>query len=245
MVSKNLIYQTALKYVECKIFGKQISIPYMINQKDRYCSPIGKGKAPIEEIIREFEMKVREDNLNVEKFNPNEIRELMKKMGLGIDCSGYAYHLLDAFVKMRTSKDLSLFLLRFPGFLGNIDKMLFNGKRYEKISAAILTSDINTISVDHVADIQIGDLIKMTHQGWEGKHVLIVADVTPSYILYTHSSEYVETNGVHFGKIVIRDKSEDLSKQEWLEMTLNGKNYGKDAFRVDSGDTVRRLKCLV
>jgi len=60
MAIKNIVYETALQYVECEVLGQKINIPYMINQRDRYCSPLSKGKAPIDELIQEFKTKARQ-----------------------------------------------------------------------------------------------------------------------------------------------------------------------------------------
>jgi len=169
---------------------------------------------------------------------------MMQSYGIGIDCSGFAYHILNPLIKQKIRKDLSHFLVRFSGLFGLVDKALFRTKRYQKISAAMLVSNLNTIRIDNVADIRVGDLIQMTHQGYEGKHPLVVVGVEPTFILYAHSSEYVKMNGAHFGKICLLDLSKSLDQQEWLEETSAGQNYGKNAFRVDLGDSVRRLICL-
>ena len=242
--AENIVYETALQYVECEVLGKKINIPYMINYSNRYCSPLTKGKAPIDEIIQEFETKIKQDKQQIALLSPNQIKQMMQSYGIGIDCSGFAYHILNSLVRQKTKKDLNRFLIRFPGMIGVVDKAMFKNKRYQKISAAVLTSDLNTIKINNTSDIRVGDLIRMTHQGYEGKHPLVVVKVTPTSILYAHSSEYVETNGVHFGKILIHNVGRNLYQQEWSEKTTAGKNYGKDAFRVDLGDSVRRLKCL-
>lgn len=223
MENKNIVYQTALQYVEYKIFNLRINIPYMINQSDRYCSSITRGKAPLNEIAQEFQKEAKRHKLNITCLSPEKIKTTMQSFGIGIDCSGFAYHILNPLVKLKTGKDLSNFLVRFSGLLGKIDKTLLRNKRYEKISAAQLTSSINTIGIYDVLDIKVGDIIRMTHRGYEGKHPLVVVEVTSKYILYAHSSEYVEENGAHFGKIIIHNIKDGLNKQEWLEKTKMGK----------------------
>lgn len=244
MRNENIVYDTALQYISCEVFGEAFNIPYMINNSDRYCSPHTKGKAPIQAIIEEFKQKLAQDQQQNSHLSANKIKLKMQSYGIGIDCSGFAYHLLNPLVTSRTGKDLSHFLVRFPGILGILDIKIFNKKRYQKISATQLTNSSNTNRVNLISDIQVGDIIRMTHEGYEGKHPLVIVQVSPKFLVYAHSSEYVEINGAHFGKIKIIDNAKGLEKQKWLEKTITGKNYGINAFRIDSGDSIRRLKCL-
>ncbi len=236
--------QTANTYVEFAVADKTTGLPYYIHLPDRPTLTTTHGKGSVEEIRAELLEIAQQKNVDLNAPEKHEILNLMRLWGIGIDCSGFVYHVLDPFVREQTGKPLSAYLLRHSGLRGHLEKVLKSSRRVRKISAANLTSDLNTIKVHAAKNVQPGDFLRLTHEDYEGKHVAVFVDVSPTILTYAHSSESTEMNGPHFAQIKIEDVTLGLEKQEWLEQAKDGRNYGKYAFHPKRGDSVRRLKCL-
>lgn len=134
--------------------------------------------------------------------------------------------------------------MRFPGLVGQLEKILLSPKRVRRISADTLTNNLNTIQITKVKDIRVGDLIRLTHENWSGKHIAVIVSVSQKKLIYAHSSDatnMTQAEGPHLGEIIITNPNKDLDQQKWLEKTRDGDNYGKRCYRSEIGDSVRRL----
>lgn len=239
----SFLYKKAKEYINFAIAGKTLNVPYVTNDGSCYCSPRSLGKGTVEEIRNELTQKTLEKKISLESSPSHKIKELMKEWGIGIDCSGFVYHLLDALLQKKKGIKLDNVILRYGGIIGVIERSILKAKRVRRISATTLVSDLNTVVVREVSKIQEGGLISLTHGA--RKHVAIIVKVEQTKIIYAHSTgTTVETSGTHFGEIEIVDRNQGLDKQRWLELTKEGLNYGKECFRVEKGDCVRRLRYL-
>ena len=254
----NLAYQLANGYVNLKIGKTSVRIPYAITKNGlkkngiennsqtpatgRFENYAGKGSPKqIQELLI---ASAKRENFPLPTATSEQIFHFMEMNAIGIDCSGFVYNVLDAFLQKIKNKKLDTIILRYPGLLGKIERFLLQKNRVRRSNANTLTSNLNTIKVEKVKDIQIADMIRLTHADWKGKHIAIIVGITKTYIIYAMTSEYTKIKGSHFGKIKIVNKEKNLQEQEWEEVTKDGKNYGKDAFDPKRGDSVRRLKYL-
>lgn len=158
---------------------KKILAPYRINipyQSDRRKY----GKSNPKELAKNTIEIALEQNFDLEKASVEEIRKFMVDNQLGIDCSGFVYHLLDNLLK-QTNK-------------GSMEKIGF--PKASKTNVALLTSEEFSLPVADFALAKPGDLIKLNSQE-EIPHILIVLSVKNGTITYAHSSSLTPIKGVH------------------------------------------------
>ncbi len=258
----NTLYQLANEYINFEIEGKKVRIPYAIVEKaiDKY--GIGKitntsttsrfenyaGKGTPKQIRKTLITKAEKEKFNLTTTTSDQLYKFMESHGIGIDCSGFVYNVLDGYLRKEKNKSLDSLILRFPGLLGKVEHFLLQKNRVRRCNAETLTNDLNTLKIEKVKDMRPGDMIRLNHSDWRGKHIAIIVEVTNDLITYAMSSVYTKTKGCHFGKIKVVDSNKGLESQKWEEITKDGKNYGKDAFdptRGDHKDSVRRSKYLV
>lgn len=176
------ILQEAYNTFLLPLGGKIVPTPYRINipyQKDRKKY----GKSSPQTLIRHTKQFAKEQNFDLGKATAVEIRKFMIKNKLGIDCSGFVYHLLNYLLK-KTGKG-SLMDNGFP--------------KASSTNVEILTNRKFTIPVDGFENVKPGDLIRLTNQ-YGGFHVFLVLDRN-GVITYAHSSENGNSKGVCLEKI--------------------------------------------
>jgi hypothetical protein len=252
-----ILYNLADEYINFEIEGKIISMPYSISKEGekraigelssagvtgRFANFGGKGTP---QQIKQLVLKAtKKDSFNIKKANDKELVDFMINHGIGVDCSGFVYNILNYYLIKTKKVNLDNIILRYPGIIGKVERFLLQKNRIRRSSAATLTSNLNTIKILKVKDMKPGDMLRLTHSDWKGKHIGIIIEVNKQDIIYAMTSQYTKTQGARFGKILILDKDKGLESQKWLELTKTGKNYGKDAFDPRRGDSVRRLKIL-
>lgn len=223
---KKLFYQ----YTHLPLGGKEIRCPYWMNELRLGIVGPGGGKGRPEDIVRSTREKAREAGLVLTKMSEKEILALMKRERIGVDCSGFAFWLLDALDRENGGKGLLKALPatgRFPASLANV-KLLTSAKYARPVS---------------LADIKVGDMLRLR----AGRHIAVIFRLKYDEkkllfeIDYAHSSVATKTTGVHLGTIVIKVPG-GLEKQEWLEENKKGQNYGQTSFRPERGDGLYRLR---
>jgi len=241
-------------YTEFRVEDKLIAMPYAMSghftnqppyaqgRTKRFSNYAGKGTP--EQISRALIKAASRQQFNLKTASADEIKDFMIKQGIGIDCSGLVYHALDAHLKDIGRSSLDHFIIVRNNFLGRLDRFIQRKRWVRRCSAATLTNDLNTIKIERAKDIQPGDMIRLTHSDWEGKHIAIVTSISPTEIKYAHSSESTHTQGPHIGVIKITHWEAGLEKGEWQEVNQHNKNYGHYAFELARGDSVRRLRAL-
>src|SRR5258708_2037398 len=158
---KNDLYQFADKYINFEIEGKVIKVPYSISKEgekraigelssagvtDRFANYGGKGTP---KQIKELVLNTAEkENFNLKNATSEEIENFMNKQGIGVDCSGFVYYVLDQYLKKEKNKSLDTLILRYPGIIGKIECFLLQKNRVRRSSAATLTSNLNTIKIE-------------------------------------------------------------------------------------------------
>lgn len=213
------ILQEAYQKFLLPIGGKLIPTPYRINIPANE-HPARQGKSDPEVIRKQVEIDAKAQGFDLEKATVEEIRDFMKKNNLGIDCSGFAYRLLDHLSQKLHSKSL-------------ID---FNLPNVGRTNAAILTSDKFSKPIQKAREVKPGDLINMTSTIWPD-HCLAVLSNDKGIITYAHSVGESNPDGVHTAKIKVTNPNGNIENQNWEEkftdLNFTGKNTG-----------VRRLKFI-
>ncbi len=212
-----ILYQAYDQFL-LSLGGKKVPTPYRRNEIGSFqkLAPEFQGKSSPEILTKTAKKLAKDQNFDLNKASVEEIRDFMRKNKLGIDCSGFAYRMLNFLVQKVKGKSLEAFGLPHVG----------------RTNVAKLTSDEFTNQVKNIGNIQAGDIIKID------AHCIIILEKTLQKITYVHSSGESNPDGVHLGKIKIIDPNKSLQDQTWLEkfksMTYNEKN----------GDGIKRLKFL-
>ncbi len=250
MIDSSVLKQCADEYVDFRIDNRKITIPYSI-VRSRFQLWNTLGKPTVEQIKNNLNIVAQREGAVLELMSAQEITGFMKKHKLGIECSGYAYHLLDkalqkslSALKEKQQKRALKHCFYRQGLTGLWDRLFYLVNPVRRVSADKMTNDDFTSPISRVKDVRPGDLIRLTPEKWRGKHVAVVIAVNDSNIIYTHSSRYTEQEGPHYAQIMIKDKEKGIGAQDWQELTKDGSNYGEVACLSENGDGVRRLKCL-
>ncbi|MCA9390313.1 hypothetical protein KC571_02810 [candidate division WWE3 bacterium] len=237
------LQEMAEAYVNFEILGTRVPIPYVLGY-GRWQFHKTSGKGSVEEIRNELKRRAATQSVDLKTLSAGQIFKFMKENKIGIDCSGLAYHLLNAYIFELTHQPLSDFIVRFGGTLGQFEKKFLQYKRQRRINAATLTSDNNSREIPKAAEIRIGDMVRIRK---DLDHILVIAKLNLSnnqrIITYVHSSstKHTKKQGPHYGTIEITQPEKGLEFQNWTEMTKDGSNYGQAFFTPELGDSVRRL----
>lgn len=228
---QDLFYQ----YTHLPIGGKEIVCPYWMNDlKEGIFGPFG-GKGMPEQIVEASEKAAKLKGIDLAKMSEQEVLSFMEQEKIGVDCSGFVFWMLDSLDKEKGGDGIADDI---PGCKGKILECRAN--------VAMLTDENSTLPIEKVAEVRVGDMIRLGG----GKHVAIVVGVMRDTqdegilkeIEYAHSSAKTKEFGVHSALIKIINPQGGLETQEWSEETKDGKNYGGFNFLPGSGDELKRLK---
>ena len=232
------VTQILRHYLNLQLGDKQITCPYFISKKATRWDLLfnyrlqGKGSpAEIENLTKHI---AQQSNFNLNQATSSQIRQFMRRKGIGVDCSGFTYHLLKAFHQSETITDISTILKRPISFnplnwLRHI--------RY-RLDVRAFTSLRNSYPLSQLNQLRPGDLIRME----SGKHVLIILEHKNNQIIYAHSSyKTTKIKGVHLSKITITKPSQSLENQIWHERTPSRKSL-KTHYHPENEDGIFRLK---
>jgi len=247
-VIKNLAY----KYSNLELGNKKVVTPYYINSNRRKDLRAMVGKGTPDEIVMEAKIWEKLKGVNFDHMSADEIKEFLISKGIGIDCSGFAVHLLNEWYKEKHGR--SFWNKLTPLKRSPIWRLRYGLRPVENLGAEIITDDDNSIPVD-LNDVKPGDLIRSKAKKNNGHHVMIVSEVTRDNskedmpvvsIKYIHSSPYFgKDNGIKEGEIRITDIHKPLQDQEWLEQDEHGVKHTYEGYLVNVEDNgIRRLKCL-
>jgi hypothetical protein len=209
---------------------KYLGIPYFRNNPKLKSSPLNAfvGKGNFHEIAQATISTAQKQNVDLLKFSNQQIYNFQKKNHIGIDCSGYAYHLLNFLCLQSGGQNLDDVLVGTDGKKG-----------VRRVNANLLTSPPNAHEINQYSDIKTGDLIRMD----QGRHVIVIIEKKANKIYYTHSSDQTQDRGVHLGVITLTDPTKTLDFQKWSDTTKKGTPYHQ-IFDPSNGDGIFRLNCL-
>ncbi|MBT4121137.1 MAG: hypothetical protein HOA57_03460 [Candidatus Magasanikbacteria bacterium] len=220
--------QVIENYRNLSIGKNKILCPYFNNRRSGVRGAlrvlIGKGSPKdIEEETLLFALreKVDLDNLNSEKS-----KKFLVDHNLGIDCSGFIYHILDA--ELGNLKKH----LKHPWIKNPLRKLIAKLRIVENTGVSTFNNDVNTAKVK-LSEVKPGDLIIMMNTGLKNDlhHILIVHEVSENQIKYSHSFQFTTdgqyNHGIKQGEIKIIDSNKNILEQEWREVETH--NHAKMA----------------
>ena len=146
-----------------------------------------------------------------------EIRDIMKKRKLGVECSGFIARVLAALARERYRKPIySLIKFNKSGLGWLFSKM----RPFTHIDVATLVHAANAREITDMQDIRPGDLI---HFNTTIDHAVLVTHVEPSKVRYAQSVLEENREGVKRGIIEFTNPStQNLLSQTWHEEPETG-----------------------
>lgn len=250
MQSKSLS-QPALKmiqdYLHLSFAHKNVRTPYFNNRRSQVRGALRVliGKGTPQDIVDEARIFSMKEKIDLEKLSDEELTQYLINHNLGVDCSGFVYHILDAQLHATHRKSLKQ-ILHFPHAKNFIRKMLVKMRPVENCGVSTFAHEKNSSPVE-LKNILPGDFITIMHAGpkKDYNHVILVREVTyeenkPKLIHYSHSFQYPNdgqyNHGIKQETIEVVDVGKNILEQKWSESQMQG--YCRNAEMVE----VRRLK---
>ncbi len=229
-----------------KFCSKCVNTPYFINTLHRHDLRSLVGKGLPEEIQNEVLIWAKLRGIDICKLSESEIRNFMQKEGIGIDCSGFVYHVLDRWAKTSYKRSISKFL-KYPRGLKT--RLAIWIRPAINTSADTMTNNVNT-EVVSLKDVRPGDLLRLKALT-RGDHIAIVIEVklkndAPNEIVIAQSTQhYGVKNGIKLSLIKIEDLGKSLLRQRWMDVDKDGVSWTKKQLEKDSSDNgLKRLKFI-
>ncbi|MDR3558655.1 MAG: hypothetical protein P4L61_03920 [Candidatus Pacebacteria bacterium] len=239
------------QYLNFKVGHAKCSVPYFNNkrggQRAALRALVGKGNP--KEILDEIEIKALQDKFSLSSFTDESLKKFMVDEGLGIDCSGLAYYILDAESRARDKGPIDRHLA-FPNAHGPIGFIAVKLNPVKNADVLIFADEKNSRAVD-LKDIEPGDFITMCGEETERNHIITFHQVdyqnfAPTALHYTHSIAWSEDgqygHGVRQGIIEIVDPTKGILEQKWTEKEKTDQENPTFMRAKISRTEIRRLK---
>ncbi|MFA6158650.1 MAG: hypothetical protein WC763_03455 [Candidatus Paceibacterota bacterium] len=233
--------------------GTKPSCPYFNNRrrgsKSNLRVLVGKGKP--EEIAEECEIRALQNRVTLSSLSTDKLKEFLVSQDLGVDCSGFAYHVLDAALSERRGKRLSGYIrTRREGFVG---KLIARLRPAENIGVATFADERNSGAIS-AAEAKAGDMVVFMGTGRDRtyNHVLVITGVEKIddavRLSYAHSYAWPSDgpcgHGVREGHILIHGNN--LLGGTWKENGMVGEdNYTHQSARDARESSIRRLRVFM
>lgn len=198
-----------------------VRCPYFRNPKsgrERWGLAAYSGKGSPREIEEELKIIEKLEGKDFSTMREDEIRDIMKKRKLGIECSGFITRVLDGWTREFYKKPVHS-LIKFDA--RGISWVFCKLRPYTHIDIPTLVHPENARLITDARDIMPGDIIRFNGQI---DHAVIVMQVSRDESLnlqrfsYVHSVREDTNEGVKRGivEFVIPDTN-DLARQQWSE----------------------------
>ncbi len=252
-ILSNRAFDVIHQYKNFTIGTSIISIPYFNNKVSRsrgtFRTYIGKGSP--KDIFEEVDSILKKDHFPIEKLTNETLKKLLVDKNIGVDCSGFAYYVLNAesheLNKGPIDKHLS-----FVNCKGLLSKMRCSLRPIENCDVGTFANDKNSLTIS-IKDMKPGDMITMTgdQEDTERDHILVIHQIdyqnfVPIKIYYSHSVAYPEDGimgtGIRQGSIEILNNQKTIVEQRWTENNIEGDNNRLFIRAKKSKTELRRLK---
>lgn len=239
-----------LNYQSLPFPNRTVKTPYFNNKREKlrgaFRARVGKGTP--QEIVDEARSIAASKRIALDTLDQGALTAFLVDHNLGIDCSGFVYHVLNAEMHARGKGTLKKYLV-FPHAHG-LRKWLASFRPAEHTNVQTLAHEKNSTAVS-VLDIRSGDIIIILASEKFGNpnHVLLVTKTADLLLHYTHSFQWstdgVYAHGIREGTIEITHPHKPILEQRWVEDDKEGKEnetwkLANAAERVE----IRRLKAI-
>ena len=221
------------QYLHFKFGSAVCSIPYFNNKtvKARGALRPVIGKGSPEEIYEEVQALLLKSHVPSDTLADESLKKLLSDADLGIDCSAFAYYVLNAEIEERGKGALDKHV-SFVNCTGVVGKLRCALRPIENCDVSTLAHEKNSKAIEP-KDAQPGDIIVMTGgpADFERDHVLVIHQVefqnfAATKIHYSHAAAYpsdgVYGSGIKQGEIEVTDPNKPLLEQRWIENGQEG-----------------------
>ncbi|MEI6396944.1 MAG: hypothetical protein WCO48_02655 [Candidatus Taylorbacteria bacterium] len=217
------------QYTNFSVGTAVCSIPYFNNKTVRARGALRAygGKGSPKDIFDEVTASLTKEHVSIDVLTDESLKKYVTDKKIGIDCSGFAYYILNAECEAQGKGSLSkhIHFTNAKGLIGKIRSMI---RPVENCSVITLADEKNSQIIDK-KDIQPGDMIVMIAKDGGRDHILVIdqvdyIDLLPKNIHYVHASAYpddgVYGNGIKSGEIEITDSEKDIVDESWSEVNM-------------------------
>ncbi len=245
---------TIQQYLSFPVGPASIAVPYYNNRRSKVRAGlrVTVGKGSLSEMQEELEIICLKGYKKKETLTEESAKKLLVDNGIGIDCSGFVYYVLDSEYQAQKKGSLKSHI-RFPKTYNLFRALIRRWRVIENLNVELLASDLNS-DVVALTDVMPGDMIVIIDAGYAGTvdHVMLIESVEKAGDLtvqlhlvhsFAWSSDGATHHGVRRSEIHVHDISKPLLQQEWVEQGKSGKENetfkrAMEAKRVE----IRRLK---
>ena len=216
---------------------KTVRCPYYRNPRsgrERWGLNAFSGKGSPQELEGELRIIEKLENKDFMNMGEEEIRDIMRKRRLGIDCSGFIAHIFDAWT-MATKKKRLYQLLNFPAqtLWGRLATTL---RPFTHINIDTLVRPKNATEFTDYQELRVGDLIRFNT---EVDHAILVTRLQTDAsggvlrnIWYVQSVKEKVGEGIKEGLVRVNNNTLPIVQQHWEEypetgLTINRQGYPK------------------
>lgn len=243
------------QYLNFKVGNAICSIPYFNNKttKVRAGLAVNSGKGSPKEIFEETESLLVKAHATKDSLTSERLKKILTDNNIGIDCSGFAYYVLNAqSIELgKGSLDKHISFVQASGFFR---KVMASLRPIENIGVLTFANDKNS-RVIPLKEIQPGDIITMLDDAEENErnHILVIHQVEyqnfiPYKIHYSHTVAYPEDGlygtGLKQGTIELTNLDKPITEQIWIENGNQGQSNRIFIRAKNSKTEVRRLMWL-
>jgi hypothetical protein len=230
--------------------GAKPNCPYFNNRrrKIRGSLRVVKGKGTPAELAEECEIDAKLSRVKIAELSTDKLKEFLIANDLGIDCSGFAYHVLNSLSQEKNGKNIQNYIKTLrAGFVGALISRL---RPAENIGVSTFAHEKNSSPIK-ITDAKPGDVIVFLGTGKDKtyNHILVVTGTSrldsETRISYAHSyawpSDGTTGHGVREGEILVH--GDDLLGATWKEKGVTGdENFTYESAKNAKEVSVRRLK---
>lgn len=207
------------------------------------------GKGSPKEIFEEVEDITVKNHIAINALTDDSLKQLLADNNIGIDCSAFAYYVLNAESEEKKKGHLDKHI-SFTDCRGVFGKIRCSFRPIENCNVATFANDKNS-RVIPIKEMEPGDIITMKSEENNRDHILVIHQIEyqnfiPTIIHYSHAIAYPEdspyVSGIRQGEIQIISPEKDITEQRWAE---DGKenNTNQLFIRAQKSKTeVRRLR---
>ncbi len=232
-----------------------ISTPYYNNrshgQRAAFRALIGKGTP--EEISEEFSLMLLKERKVLENMSFEDRTKYAVTHNLGIDCSGFVFHVMNTLCHETHRKGLRAYI-SFPRSWNIVRRLIARFRVAENTSVYVLSHDANSIPVS-VQDARPGDVVTFLATKREERsrdHIVLIDSVTKhengtTSLTFVHAIRHPEdglyNHGIKRGEITVTNPNGLIQEQVWREASYD--TCPTLSQRKDLSISLRRLKAFV
>ncbi len=243
-------------YLHLPIPGHGVICPYYNNRRSNIRAGLRAiiGKGTPEDIAEEASIVALREKQNLHKMDDVTLKAFLVYHKLGIDCSGFYYHVIEAELQTQGLGSLHKHL-KFPYIKNPLRKLLIIFRPVEHAGVRTLSHEKNAVEIK-ISDVMPGDMITMIGTGTNQNfnHMLLVHQVDwennqTKIIHYPHSfawsSDGQNGHGIKQGQIEITNLHKNILEQIWIENFKTGAD--NETFKhaqMAQEIKIKRLKAL-